>query len=63
MAILMVKQMGVKNVAKSNGKDDALLTLPPPRGKLSQRAEAQRLAREWDEANPREPEPPSPLNR
>jgi TPR repeat protein len=29
----------------------------------SQIAEAQRLAREWDEANPREPEPPSPLNR
>ena len=28
-----------------------------------QRIEAQRLAREWDEEHPREPEPPSPLNR
>ena len=28
-----------------------------------QRTEAQRLVREWDEAHPREPEPPSPLNR
>ena len=29
----------------------------------AQRAEGQRLAREWDEAHPREPEPPSPLYR